>query len=67
MVQQRLQRDLLVPLASGQHGRTRLSELDDAHADPDRLKTAAPRRGPTHTVRLMQPNSQLESLDRCQN
>src|SRR3954466_6687691 len=44
------------------HGLSRLSRLDDADADPDRLKTAAPCRGPTRTMMSVQRSGQLELL-----
>src|SRR3954468_15818688 len=45
------------------HGLSRLSRLGDAHADPDRFKTAAPCRGSTRTMMPVLRSGQLELLE----
>jgi len=50
--------DALLRAHQNHHGLSRLSRLDDAHADPDRLKAAAPRRGPTRTMMPVQRHGQ---------
>ena len=44
------------------HRLSRLSRLGDAHADPDRFKTAAPCRSSTRTVMSVRRSGQLELL-----
>src|SRR5215212_10930406 len=46
--------DALLRAHQNHHGLSRLSRLDYAHADPDRLETAASCRAPTRTMMSVQ-------------